>query len=190
MRKIDWSKVLETQEFSRPTPGGYIARIHSVQDVEHKEYLLIDWDFAEGPFQGANQDTWQRKNFWPYSLRRSYKESALGFFKAFKTHLEESNPGYFFDEGNLQAMRGKYIGIILGEEEYRANDGSIKTRLSVVNTRSVRDIQELNYRIPELKKLKPSAPSGGFSDGFASEPKTFAPAGFTDLSADDGEFPF
>ena len=87
-------------------------------------------------------------------------------------------------------MRGKFIGIILGEEEYRANDGTTKTRLSVVNTRSVQDIKDLNYRIPELKKLKPSAPSGGFSDGFASEPKTFAPIGFTDLSGQDSELPF
>lgn len=189
MRRINWNEVQETKEFSYPTPGGYIARIHSVQDVEHKEYLLIDWDFAEGPFQGANQGTWQRKNFWPYSMRRSYKDSALGFFKAFKTHLEESNPGYFFDEGNLQAMRGKFVGVILGEEEYRANDGTIKTRLSVVNTRSVRSIREGDFKVPELRKLKAPAASG-FSDGFASEPRNFAPAGFTDLSADDGELPF
>ena len=189
MRKIDWNNVQETQEFSYPTPGGYIGVIHSVQDVEHKEYLLIDWDFAEGQFRGANADTWQRKQFWPYSLRRSYKDSALGFFKAFKIHLEESNPGYFFDEDNLQAMRGKYIGIILGEEEYRAKDGSIKTRLSVVNTRSVQSILEGDFKVPELRKLKAPA-SSGFSDGFASEPSTFSPAGFTDLSADDGELPF
>lgn len=191
MRKIDWNNVQETQDFAYPSPGGYIAVIHSVQDVEQKEYLLIDWDFAEGQFKGANADTWQRKQFWPYSLRRSYKESALGFFKAFKAHLEESNPGYFFDEDNLQAMRGKFIGIILGEEEYRANDGNVKKRLTVTNTRSVQAIREGDFKIPELKKLKPSGGfSGGFSDGFASEPKSFSSPGFTDLSADDGELPF
>ena len=189
MRRINWNEVQETQDFTYPTPGGYIGVIHSVQDVESKEYLLIDWDFAEGQFRGANADTWQRKQFWPYSLRRSYKDSALGFFKAFKTHLEESNPGYFFDEDNLQAMRGKYIGVILGEKEYRANDGTVKKRLTVVNTRSVQAIREGDYKVPELKKLQPKT-SGGFSDGFASEPRSFAPAGFTDLSADDGELPF
>lgn len=177
MRRINWNEVQETQDFSYPTPGGYIAQITSVEDVEHKEYLLIDWDFAEGQHKGANYDTWKRKNFWPYQLRRSYKESALGFFKAFKTQLEESNPGYFFDEMNLQAMRGKFIGIILGEEEYRANDGNIKKRLTVVNTRSVQAIREGDYKIPDLKKYQPKAP-GGYSDGFASEPKSFAPAGF------------
>ena len=86
-------------------------------------------------------------------------------------------------------MRGKYIGIILGEEEYRAKDGSVKTRLSVVNTRSVQSIREGDFKVPELRKLKAPA-SSGFSDGFASEPSTFSPAGFTDLSADDGELPF
>ena len=189
MRRIDWSNVQETQDFTYPTPGGYIAQICNVSDIEAKEYLLIDWDFAEGQHKGTNKSTWDRKNFWPYSLRRSYKESALGFFKAFKNHLEESNPGYFFDEMNLHAMRGKYIGVILGEEEYRSNDGNIKKRLTVTNTRSVQAIRDGDYKIPDLKKYQPKAPSG-YSDGLASEPRNFAPTGFTDLSADDGELPF
>ena len=177
MRRINWNEVQETQDFEYPTPGGYIGRIVNVADIEAKEYLEIEWDFAEGKFMGANADTQRRKGFWPYTLRRSYKDSALGFFKAFKTQLEESNPGYFFDELNLPAMRGKYIGIILGEEEYRANDGKVKTRLSVVNTRSVQSIREGAFKVPELRKLKAPA-SSGFSDGFASEPKTFSTPSF------------
>lgn len=198
MKRIDWNNVQESEEFSYPTPGGYIGQIVSVTDLEDKEYLQIDWEFAEGQFKGANLGTWKRKNFWPYQLRRSYKETALGFFKAFKTQLEESNPGYFFDEMNLQAMRGKFIGIILGEEEYRANDGKVKTRLSVVNTRSVQAIREGDYKVPDVKKLaqpKTTPPSySGYaapSDGYAGgEPRNYATAGFTDLSGDDGELPF
>ena len=198
MRRIDWNNVQETQDFEYPTPGGYIGRIVNVADIEAKEYLEIEWDFSEGKFMGANADTQRRKGFWPYTIRRSYKDSALGFFKAFKNHLEESNPGYFFDELNIPAMRGKYIGIILGEEEYRANDGKVKTRLSVVNTRSVQAIRDGDFKIPEVKKLAPpknnATSYGGYpapSDGYAGgEPRNFAPAGFTDLSADDSKAPF
>lgn len=172
MRKIDWDNVQEAAEFARPTPGGYIARIDHVEDIVEKEYLLIEWDFAVGEFKGSNAETYSRAKFWPFALRRSYKEKALGFFKKFKRDLEESNRGYVFREDDLNAMRGKFIGVILGEEEYRANDGTVKTRLSVVNTCPVEDVKAGRCRVPDVKRLKQSA----------------APT-FTDLD-DDGELPF
>ena len=97
MNKINWDEVQEASEFDNPKPGAYIATICRVEDVEEKEYLLIEWDFAEGTYKGNNNDTFARAGFWPIQLRRSYKPSALGFFKSFKTALEDSNPGYRFD---------------------------------------------------------------------------------------------
>ena len=104
MNKINWDEVQEASEFDNPKPGAYIATICRVEDVEEKEYLLIEWDFAEGTYKGNNNDTFARAGFWPIQLRRSYKPSALGFFKSFKTALEDSNPGYRFDEFNLRDM--------------------------------------------------------------------------------------
>lgn len=168
MRKIDWNNVQEAQEFTRVEPGGYVAVICRVEDNEDKEYLRVEWDFADGPYYGANGDTWKRVGFWPTPLIRSYKETALPFFKAFKTALEESNPGYQFREDDLQAMRGQVIGVILREEEYRAKDGNIKTRISCDSVRSVEAIRNGDFEVPALKKLKTgdSANAPASSSGF------------------------
>lgn len=178
MRKIDWNNVAEATDFPTPAPGGYLALITNVSDVEEKEYLRIEWDFAEGEFKGANRDTFHRAAFWPYPLIRSYKPTALGFFKRFKTALEKSNRGYTFDESNLDAMRQKVIGVILAQEEYRAKDGSIKTRLYVADTRSVEEIRAGKFTVPDLKKL-PALPSGS-SGGSV----------FTPIDNDSGPLPW
>lgn len=158
MRKVNWASVEEAGNYPRPVPGGYIAVITNVQDVEEKEYLRISWDFAEGDLKGNNRDTALKFGNWPMDLFRSYKESALGFFKTFKGHLEKSNPGYLFDEGNLPAMRGKLVGVILGEEEYISNKGEKKTRLIVVTTKTIQEIREGSFTIPPLKKLEGDKP--------------------------------
>lgn len=184
MKKQNWDAVQEAAEFERPTPGAYIARIVRVEDNEEKEYLKVEWDFHEGKFKGYYKDLFEARDFWGGSFIRSYKEKALPFFKAFKTSLEASNRGYFFDEDRLDDMRGKLIGIVLGEEEYRKNDGTVGKRLYVDQVRSVKAIQDGNFKIPELKKLAPAtntAPScGSVANG----------TGFAELSDDDGELPF
>ena len=179
MKKQNWDAVQEASEFERPVPGAYIAKIVRVEDNEEKEYLKIEWDFAEGKFKGYYKDLFEARDFWGGSFIRSYKEKALPFFKAFKTCLEASNRGYFFDEERLDDMRGKLIGIVLGEEEYKKNDGSVGKRLYVAQVRTVKAIQDGDCKVPELKKLAPatnSVPSGG--------------TGFTELNDDDGELPF
>lgn len=154
MYKVNWNEVEEAGNYPRPTPGGYIARITLVQDDEAKEYIRVNWDFIDGDLKGNNRDTAQKFGFWPLSFIRSYKKSALGFFKAFKNHLEASNPGYRFEESNLAAMHGKYIGVILGEEEYFSQkDRKVKDRLVVVTTKTVQDIRDGNFTIPAKKTL-------------------------------------
>ncbi len=153
MRKVNWNNVKEAEDFPRPAPGGYLAQIVGVEDVEDKEYLRIGWDFAEGDLAGSNRATYDRAGFWPTPLFQSYKEKALPFFKAFKTALEESNRGYQFQEDHLARMTGMYIGVVLGEEEYRSNDGTVKTRLKVVQTRSVQAILDGDFKVPPRKKL-------------------------------------
>lgn len=181
MRHIDsWDAIREAGAYEDPAPGAYIAVIRGVEDVEEKEYLAIRWDFAEGAYQGANQDTFDRAGFWPTILRRSYKEKALGFFKAFKTSVEQSNKGYRFDDRNVQGLVGKYFGVVLGEEEYRKNNGDTGTRLYVAQVRSVEAIREGDFRVPAPKRLeagpRPAArPSG---------------AGFAPVGDDDGDLPF
>ena len=52
---------------------------------------------------------------------------------------------------------GKLVGIILGEEEYQANDGSIKTKLVVSKFTSIDKIRDGDFEIPPKKLLNSSA---------------------------------
>lgn len=189
MKKQNWNAVQEAAEFKRPAPGGYIARIINVEDNEEKEYLKLEYDFAEGKFKGYYAELYKAKAFWGGSFIRSYKEKALPFFKSFKTCLEVSNRGYFFEEDRLDDMCGKLIGIVLGEEEYRKNDGSIGNRLYVAQTRSVKSIQDGDFKVPDLKKLVPTASMIPTAAATPSYGNYGGGSGFTDLN-DDGPLPF
>lgn len=182
MKNVNWDDV---QEESRiPTPGGYIARITHVEDVEEKEYLRIEWDFYEGEFKGANQETFDRFGFWPTSFIRSYKEKALRYFKGFKTSVEMSNRNFVF-RNDPQSLVGKYMGVVLGEEEYRSNDGKIKTRLYVAQVRSGKAIRDGDFKVPELKKLESKPAAAPAYGGYSAPTSDFAM-----LDDDDADLPF
>ena len=171
----NWDEVqASTDEFKKLPPGGYICAILSAEDVPEKEYIKIVYDIAAGEYADYYSDDWGKDNLWAHTIYRSYKESAAGMFKAFINAIEESNKGYKwnFDE---KTLKGKLIGIVLGEEEYIGNDGSVKTRLKDRSTKSVRDIEENRFRIPKIKKLEEEQ-DAGYS----------APAGF--VESDDLPF--
>lgn len=162
MRNIDWNAVEEVMEFEKVTPGGYVAKIVGVEDVPGKEYLKMEIDIVEGKFAGYFSALFEDKGFWGLNLYRSYKSNALGFFKSFKNQVEESNPGYVFtnDESTLKE---KYIGIIIGEEEYIGNDGNEKVRVYIHSTKPISHIREGKFKVPETKKLDRSDVPSGFS---------------------------
>jgi hypothetical protein len=174
MKNIDLTNVQEATDFENLTTGGYIARITVAEDVEDKEYLRMEYDIADGKFKGYYGDLFDRLNFWGGRMIRSYKEKALPFFKSFITAVENSNKGYKWDSDE-QKLVGKLVGIVLAEEEYTGNDGTIKTRLYVATTRSVDAIKKGDFKVPEKKTLAPAAPSK-------------VPAGFTEIDPDDIPF--
>lgn len=189
MIHIDWSKVQESGSFDRPVPGGYVAMICGVNDREEKECLDIFWDFTDTPYAGANKDTYKRAGFWPTKLYRSYKQSALGMFKAFFIAVEESNPGYRFDDHEVKGLEGKLIGLVLGEEEYQKQNGDIGKRLYVAAIKTIQQIKDGDYKVPEMKTL-----NAGGSEGrkIAAQYSAFAarPGNFAEVTEDDGDLPF
>ena len=191
MIKVDWNSVEEKDGFDNPIPGAYVAEICFVEDHEDKQYLKILWDFASGEFKGNNRETYDRAGFWPISLTRSYKPKALGFFKAFKTTLEESNPGYQFDESNLDEMVGKKVCVVLGEEEYQGNDGSVKTRLYVYQTRSMSAYQKGDFKVPELKRLSAGKSSGmSWNKDLSASSTPGYMDSFAEIAEEEKELPF
>ena len=171
-----------TGEFAKPGPGGYILEIVSVEDVPFNpqtgkgDYLKICYDIADGDFRGFYREQAEHFNgAWYANFIRSYKEKALGMFKHFTNCVENSNAGYTWawDEKSLV---GKFIGLVLGEEEYEKSDGSVGVRLYVKEVKTVQEIKDGNFKIPELKVLKnrPSAPvNNGFTEVDSSDDLPF-----------------
>lgn len=184
MKNINLDAVQEAQEFERLVPGGYICGIVRAEDVPEKEYLRIEFDIADGPFKNYFRDMRDRLalDSWPSAgvLYRSYKESALPFFKQFITCVQVSNAGYVFKNDEATLAR-KLFGVVMGEEEYEKNDGTIGTRLKAAIVRSVKSIREGDFKVPALKKLK-AAPAA-YADAYRTQP-----ANSTDFATiDDGE---
>ena len=173
MRKLGLENVEEASEFKKVTPGLYTAKIVEVEDVPEKEYLKIELDIAVGEFKNYYTELNESKGFWALTLYRSYKDAALSFFKAFITATEKSNANYKFDEDKYLELKGKLVGVVLGEEEYKKADGTIGGKIVVNRLRSVDKIKKGNIEIPEIKKLVLDTPDT-----------------FTAIDIDDDELPF
>ena len=176
MKRINWGTVEEAKEFERLGSGGYVCKIVSITDNPQKEYLKVVMDVAEGGFKnfGANAEK-RNGNDWSYiRMFRSYKEKALGMFKAFLSALEKSNPNFNADafDGDENKLIGLLIGIVLGFEEYVKNDGTVGVRTYVKTVTTVEKIRTKDFKVPDLKKLP--------ADTQASENVTSAPAVYED----------
>nr|DAH60841.1 MAG TPA: hypothetical protein [Caudoviricetes sp.] len=159
MKKISgYDKIQESGSFKKLPVGGYVVKILNATDVSDKEYLRLSFDIAEGPNKGFfaeeyKNDTREDKK-WPNAgtFVRSYKEKALPMMKGFTTAVEKSNKNYTwnFDESTL---KGKLVGLVIGEEEFVNSSGKVRTRTYVNAVRSVDVIREGKFEVPELKKL-------------------------------------
>jgi hypothetical protein len=158
MKKINWNEVQEAQDFQRLVAGGYVCKITNVEDVPEKEYLKIEYDIIEGEFKDYYTSLFEKKNFWGGKFIKSYKDSAQSFFKAFLTAVEESNSGYKFNDDE-NTFKSKLIGLTLGEEEYKKNDGGTGVRIYVDKCRSIQKIRSNDFEIPKFKYLEGNEPT-------------------------------
>lgn len=140
--------------------GGYVCRIVKVEDVSEKEYLKISYDILEGDYAKYYEGVYERngKEWWPAFFIRSYKDTAIGFFKGFIEAVDESNGTKFgdlvesgFDE---QQLLRKKIGLVIGYEEYRNRNGELKERAYVARNTTVQNIEDGKYTVPDLKREK------------------------------------
>lgn len=151
-----------TGDRERLPAGGYVCRIVKVEDVPEKEYLKIYYDILEGDYAKYYEGIYERngKEWWPASFIRSYKETAIGFFKGFIEAVDASNNTNFgskvetgFDE---QMLLRQKIGLVIGYEEYRNKSGELKERAYVARNTTVQNIEDGKYTVPELKREKQS----------------------------------
>lgn len=175
MKKLDLTNVQEAGTSQRLPAGGYVCRYTNVTDVPEKEYLYMEYDIMEGEYKGYFADLSERAGFWGGKCFRSYKEKALPMFKRMCTSVTRSNKGFVFDgakNADEKTLIGKAVGLVLGEEEYEANNGEVKTRLYVAYECSVDTIRKGEFKIPALKEIeKPKeAPKVTGNEGFMQVP--------------------
>ncbi len=143
-----------TSSFNVPA-GGYLIKITSVEDIEEKEYLKFTYDIYFGEHKGffANSK-------YPPQFIKSYKETALGFFKGFVTAVENTNTktNYKFNQYKLQELVGKIVGAVIGLEEYQAKDGRVFERNTVTQFISGQKITDGEFTVPAVKKLQTIVP--------------------------------
>lgn len=142
-----------TDGYTNITAGGYVCRITGVKDYEQKQYLEIEYDIAEGNSRGYYLNLFQKFGFWGARFIQSYKQTAVQYFKAFIDAVEKSNNRYCF-EFDENTLVGKYIGLVLGEEEYKGSNGQIKKRLYVHSIKTINEIREGKFKVPDFKQYK------------------------------------
>lgn len=160
-----------TGDYQRMPAGGYVAQIQAVRTdgpasygsarvdyVNAKQYVKLIYDIAEGDFAGRfSDDYWTGENKdYGHQIFLSWKN--MGAFKGNIQALDESNPGFdalaAFEADRWELFIGKKVGIVVGEEEYEANDGEIKTRLGLPRLKSVQDVRAGKFRVPEKKTVR------------------------------------
>lgn len=147
MKPINWADVKEATGGTMLEPGAYVCRITDVHDVPEKEYIWVEYDVAEGPQAGIYADMGP-EDAWKHRYPQSYKEKALGMFKAFVNRVQESNRGFEWNGTDERQFVGKEVGLLFGKEYYDANDGTEKERTVVVRAIAAQDVRNGDYKIP------------------------------------------
>lgn len=162
--------------------GGHICRIVGAKATKSRngnDMIEIAFDIAEnGEYDGMFNERFDglRKQKpdckWPNGgmfrtgiLTRDGKTS--GYFKGLITAVEESNPGYSFKGSgcNEETMKGKLIGFNFGEEDYKGNDGNIRTSVKPFYAVSVQTVRD-GIEPPKKKEYKPKPAESMTAQGF------------------------
>lgn len=187
MEKIEGYETAQalTGEYERLRPGGYICKIITAQEEKSKKtgsrMLTIALDIDEGEQKGFFMKRFEELKEQRINPNQEVKypsggiyhqmlegnEKAIGFLKGLMTSLEASNQNFKWDWDEKKLV-GLKCGAIFGEEEYEKMDGSIGVSCKVKFIRTIKCIQENNFKVPELKKLPAKGDSFEFS-GAASD---------------------
>jgi len=143
--------------------GGYVCKIvNSILNDNPdagKANIELHVDIAEGEHAGYFQQLEDRFGFWGLRGWMSFKFDQLGNFQRICMALCNSNPGLQFNPfapggADIDILKGKMIGVVIGKEEYKANSGDIKEKNVVSKFIEVDKIRAKKFKVPETKKLK------------------------------------
>lgn len=168
MRKPRNYDSAETYTGGKKLPaGGYICKIINVKEETSKsgnDMLVLAFDICEGEFkdfykEGYEKNTSENKkwrgNF--YMMVPGEEAEANDWkLRRFKTNIgkfEDSNNGYHFDWEHPEKLLGLLVGMVFGEEEYIASDGSNRFSTKPVRLETVETIKDGDFEMPAVKYL-------------------------------------
>lgn len=137
--------ILDAREYTSDISGNTSLKI-SVDisgNDKQKDYFKKQYD------ENTNAD-----KKWPTGGIRylSLKNEQLPYLKGFITSLEKSNKQFKFDiNGTWEQLKNLKLAGQFGLEEYKDNDGKIKTATKLVQFRSLDKLNEI--KIPKVKLL-------------------------------------
>lgn len=164
-----WANTKADHGGKRLTAGGHRCVIKNVEQRTSKSgkpMLAIAFDIAGGEYDGyymdlyaknvekAQKDGKQAK--WPMNgmMYHLIDDEHLPRFKATIENIEGSNPGFKFNLDE-KTLVGRVFGGVFREEEYEAQDGSVKTTVRCNAIRKVDGIEDIP--VPKKKCLAPKA---------------------------------
>lgn len=174
-------------EFTPINLGGHKLVIMKVEEVtanNGNQYLKISFDTAKDDVQpnyysNAYKNNTMDNKKWSgvttvFPTDKDGKTSKS--FKTFCTAVEHSNSGFKMVWGDqfCNALKGKAVGGVFGEEEYVGNDGTIKTARKLFWFRGIDKV--MDAEIPAKRTVEPQPAS---NDGFMNIPDSI-----------DNELPF
>lgn len=111
-------------------------------------------DEQKGWFQKQYDENTNEGKKWPNGATKyvSLKEEQIAYLKGFITAVEKSNNGFKFDiNGKWDQLNGKKVAGVFGLEEYKDNEGKIKTATKLTQFRSLDKLSEI--KIPSVKTI-------------------------------------
>ena len=173
-----------TGEITSLPAGKYVCKIEGARDTvtqTGKRQLVLMLDIAEGEYEGyfsaaykRSQSNYGKDAKWSNGglYRQGYEGKQLPWFKGLMTAIEAWNAGYRWnwDESTL---KGKFIGIVFGREQYIGSDGQPRLATKALMARSPEGLE--TAEVP-ADKLLPIAQTGA--------------SGYVDLDASEDDLPF
>ena len=154
MKKFNLEEVEVREEGLTLEPGQYLCEIIRVEDVPEKEYLKIGFDIIDGEFKNFISLIHARTGKWPNMgiLYKSYKQSALSYFKRFIVAVEKSNADYSFNFDEQTLLHKKFVGNF-GIEEWLTDEGEVRESVKLDEARSVESWKAGKIKTPQPKRL-------------------------------------
>lgn len=163
MEKMNgWENTNCYGDFKSLKAGAYKCEVKAVEELKStngKKFVKISFDIADGEFKNYFADKYTNdtradkkwSGIWNLFLA-GYEEGTINTkFKGFITSIEKSNVGFIWD-WNEQKLAKQFLGIVFRDEEFIAQDGSIKSCAKPFYAVPVDEIDKV--KVPEPKLLE------------------------------------